>query len=137
MPNPAEREAVFFDTNVVLRLLSSDARKADRAERLLASGGHVSVQVLNETASVCSRKLRMPWPEIGELLGAVRASCTVHPLTVETHALAVAIAARSRLSLYDACICASAARAGVAVLLTEDPHAGQVIEGVRLVDPFD
>ena len=38
----------FFDTNVVLYLLSADAAKADRAEELLAIGGTISVQVLNE-----------------------------------------------------------------------------------------
>jgi predicted nucleic acid-binding protein len=49
----------FFDTNVLLYLLSNDAAKADRAEALLASGGVVSVQVLNEFASVAKRKLVM------------------------------------------------------------------------------
>ena len=47
----------FLDTNVVLYLLSADAAKADRAEELLAGGGIISVQVLNEFAAVASRKL--------------------------------------------------------------------------------
>ena len=50
---------VFFDTNVLLYLLSDDATKADRAESLLASGGTISVQVLNEFASVAAGKLAM------------------------------------------------------------------------------
>ena len=54
----------FFDTNILFYLLSNDAEKADRAERLLASGGVVSVQVLNEFASVASRKLAMTISEI-------------------------------------------------------------------------
>jgi predicted nucleic acid-binding protein len=49
----------FLDTNVLLYLLSKDAAKADRAEALLATGGIVSVQVLNEFASVATRKLAM------------------------------------------------------------------------------
>ena len=49
----------FFDTNVLLYLLSKDTAKADRAEILLASGGVISVQVLNEFASVASRKLAL------------------------------------------------------------------------------
>lgn len=36
----------FFDTHVVLGLLSADATKADRAEDVIALGGTVSVQVL-------------------------------------------------------------------------------------------
>jgi predicted nucleic acid-binding protein len=46
----------FFDTNVLLYLLCDDTAKADRAEALLAGGGVISVQVLNEFASVASRK---------------------------------------------------------------------------------
>ena len=41
---------VFFDTNVLLYLISEDITKADRAETLLALGGVISVQVLNEFA---------------------------------------------------------------------------------------
>jgi predicted nucleic acid-binding protein len=36
----------FFDTNVLLYLLSGDDTKADRAEELVAGGGIISVQVL-------------------------------------------------------------------------------------------
>jgi len=39
---------VFFDSNVALYLLADDIAKAERAEELLASGGTISVQVLNE-----------------------------------------------------------------------------------------
>jgi len=46
----------FFDTYVLLHLLSGDATKADRAEQFLADGGVISAQVLNEFASVGSRK---------------------------------------------------------------------------------
>ena len=51
----------FFDTNVVLYLFSADAAKADRAEALLAAGGLISVQVLNEFAAVARHKLGMTW----------------------------------------------------------------------------
>lgn len=49
----------FFDTYVVLYLLSAGTAKADRAEAALAPGGTISVQVLNELAAIASRKLRM------------------------------------------------------------------------------
>lgn len=35
----------FFDTNVLLYLLSGDAAKADRAEAVLARGGTISVRI--------------------------------------------------------------------------------------------
>ena len=75
----------FFDTNVLLYLLSADTTKADRAEELLAIGGTISVQVLNEFVAVASRKLRMSWIEVREVLAQIRAVCAVEPVTVETH----------------------------------------------------
>ncbi|MFH0725846.1 MAG: hypothetical protein V2B19_05770 [Pseudomonadota bacterium] len=41
----------FFDTNIVLYLFSQDDNRAERAEALLADGGLISVQVLNELTS--------------------------------------------------------------------------------------
>ena len=75
----------FFDTSVLLYLLSQDAAKADRVEALLAEHGTISVQVLNEFAAVAIRKLKMPLPEIREVLDTIRAVCDVVPVTVQTH----------------------------------------------------
>src|ERR1035441_10064523 len=93
---------VFFDTNVLLYLLSNDAAKADRAEALLATGGVVSVQVLNEFASVASRKLTMTIPEVREILSTVRSVCVVKSVDVEPHDLGLELAARNRMSIYEA-----------------------------------
>ena len=126
----------FFDTNVLLYLLSKDATKADRSEALLASGGVVSVQVLNEFASVASRKLAMTIVEIREILSTIRAACAVMPLDIETHDLGLDIAERHRFSIYDALIVAAAMRAGCAILYTEDLQQGQVIEKLQIRNPF-
>ena len=127
---------VFFDTNVLLYLLSADERKADRAEALLAEGGVVSVQVLDEAASVCRCKLKRPWPEVRELLDAVKACCEVMPLALDTHQRALDLAERYQLSLYDALICAAAQNADAAVLYTEDLRDGLVLGGLRGRNPF-
>ncbi len=126
----------FVDSNVVLYLLSGDPAKADRAQALLAAGAFVSVQVLNEVTSVCLRKLKMPWQEIDALLLAVKAACEVLPLTVESHEKAVEITKRYQLSFYDANIVACAVISGAPVLLTEDMHAGFLIDGLKLQNPF-
>lgn len=127
----------FFDTNIVLYLFSLDSAKADRAEELLAAGGVVSVQVLNELASVARRKLAMTWRDVGEILVQVRAVCRVEPLTVETHMRGIEIAERYSLSIYDAMILASALGTGCSILYTEDLQNGQVFDGrLTIRDPF-
>ena len=127
----------FFDTNVLLYLLSADAAKADRAEEVLAGGGTVSVQVLNEFAAVASRKLRMPWTEIREVLAQVRAVCVVEPMNLETHDAALRVAERYGLSIYDALIVAAALQAGCKTLQSEDMQDGQVIDRkLTIRNPF-
>ena len=127
---------VFLDSNVILYLLSADARKADKAEALLAQQPCISVQVLNEVTSVCRRKLGMPWPEVQDLLLAVKASCMVLPLTVDTHAQAVSIAHQHQLSFYDAHIVATAIQSGASTLMSEDMHEGLVVGPIKIQNPF-
>src|SRR5947207_1892421 len=98
----------FFDTNVLLYLLSADGQKADRAEEELANGGVISVQTLNEFAAVASRKLRMPVAEIREVEEAIRAVCRVVPLDEKTHDRGLQIMDRYRLPFCDATIVAAA-----------------------------
>lgn len=128
--------ADFFDTNVLLYLLSADATKADRAERLLATGGLVSVQVLNEFASVAARKLAMPIAEIKLILSTIRTICTVKPLDVETHEFGLDLAERYRYSICDCLILAAALRAGCSTLYSEDLQHGQRIDRLTIVNPL-
>jgi len=127
---------IFLDSNIVLYVLSADLRKANTAETLLAQQPTISVQVLNEVTSVCHRKLKMPWPEIQEILTAVKATCTVVPLTVETHAQAVQIAQQHQLSFYDAHILSAALACGAHTLMSEDMHTGLIVQGLEILNPF-
>jgi len=127
----------FFDTNVLLYLLSADEAKANRAEELLADGGTISVQVLNEFAAVASRKLGMSWGEIRDARGPIRAVCEIAPVSLATHDRALDIAERYGFSFYDATIVASALDAGCDRLQSEDLQDGQVIEKqLTLRNPF-
>lgn len=127
----------FFDTNVLLYLLSEDDRKADRAEAIIASGGIISVQVLNEFASVASRKLRMSYAEIRDVLAMVRGVCQIQTVTVDTHERGLDIAERFGFSLYDSMIVSSALQSGCSVLYSEDMRHGQKIDAqLVVINPF-
>lgn len=127
----------FIDSNILLYLLSGDQDKANRAEALLTMGTMISVQVLNEIASVASRKLGMSIAEIRELLRTIRAICKVVPLTEETHDKGLEIAERYKISIYDAMIIASAHLAGCKTIWSEDLQDGQVFDGqVKIKNPF-
>lgn len=127
----------FFDTNVLLYLLSADATKADRVEETLAAGATISVQVLNEFAAVALRKLGMTVAEVRDALEPIMAICKVVPITVEIHQRGLQIAERYRFAVYDALIIAAALDAGCSTLYTEDLQDGQVIDDVLTIrNPF-
>jgi len=127
----------FFDTNIVLYLLSADEIKADRAEALLAGGGTISAQVLNEFASVATRKLNMSWVDIREVLAGVRAVCKVEALTEAMHDCGLDLSERYGFALYDAMIVAAALVSDCTTLYTVDLHHGLVIEGkLTIANPF-
>jgi predicted nucleic acid-binding protein len=127
----------FFDTNVLLYAVRRADRRAERARILLADGGIISVQALNEFTNVARRKLGQPWGEINEKLRAVRILCEVKPLTVATHERALALAERYGYQIYDALQVASALENGCSILYTEDMQHEQQIEGLTIRNPFE
>jgi predicted nucleic acid-binding protein len=129
--------ASFIDTNVLVYLASDDAAKADQAEAIVAAGGAISVQVLNELANVARRKMGLSWDDTHGLLSLVRDLLTVHSLTVEVHETGLALAERYNLSIYDAMIVASALQADCNTLWSEDMRDGMVVDGrLRIASPF-
>ncbi|OOG57433.1 VapC toxin family PIN domain ribonuclease [Rhodanobacter sp. C03] len=128
---------VFIDSNIALYLLSSDSAKADRAEAVIADGGVVSVQVLNEVTNVARCKLGMTWAETDEVLAGLRAACAVEALTIQTHDTGRRLAERYGLSVYDAMIASAALLAGCGRLYSEDMQHGLLIDRqLRICNPF-
>jgi predicted nucleic acid-binding protein len=131
-------DRAFFDSNVLIYAMVSGDSRRERAQQLVAKGGVISVQVLNEFVAVARRKMRMPWEDMIEALGEVR---VLFPspvsITQETHREALKIAQQYGFGIYDAQIAASALEARCTILYSEDMQDGQVI-GQRLTirNPF-
>ena len=127
----------FFDTNVLIYAFAADDPRSARAEALIADGGVIGVQVLNEFTNVTRRKLRWRWGQIEaslavieELLGPARA------LTVAIHAKALVLARDHALAFYDALILAAALDAGCHELFSEDLQHGQKFDALTVENPF-
>ena len=134
----AKTRASFFDTNVLLYVLSADAGKADIAEQLLLQGGVTSVQALNEFTNVSLRKFRMPLAEVREALTVVRRCLTVVPVTQEVHTLGLDLLERYQFSVYDSMIVAAAVVSNCNILWTEDMQSGlKVNRSLTLLNPFE
>lgn len=133
--------ASFIDTNVLVYAEASDepSRQA-RALRLLrelkrTGEGVISTQVLQEYCSVALRKLRLDSSYVRMQLKAHEQFEVVQVTPTLIHGALDLHQTRS-LSFYDALIVWSAKISGCSTLYTEDLNAGEVIHGVRLVNPF-
>ena len=127
----------FLDFNIVLYLASEDLLKADRAQELVAEGGTISVQVLNEIANISRRKMGLSWAETRNFLLMIRGLLKVEPITIEIHDVGISLAERYQLSVYDSMIVSAALSAECDTLLSEDLQNGLLINGrLRVLNPF-
>lgn len=126
----------FADSNILLYTLDT-AGKAATAEKILDRCTTISVQVLNEFASVARRKKLLSVEEIVEMETTFRALFEVLPLTLAIHDHALLLCGRYSLSFYDALIAAAALEAGCTTLYSEDMQHGLKIEQqLEVVNPF-
>ena len=132
----------FIDTNVLVYADSTDEPRKQRIaidllrhlrfERL----GVLSTQVLNEYIQVGLRKLGLSHAHIREQLHCYR-QLEIATVTPDNVDMALDLHQKHALSYWDALIVASAHIAGCSVLLTEDMGTGEILAGVKLVNPFD
>jgi len=128
----------FLDTNVLIYAVAKNDPRASKAEALLASGGVVSIQSLNEFVSVARRKLAMSWKEVKGFLNLILILCP-HPIPISlgTHRIALEIAEKYGYSIYDALVASAALEAGCKTLYSEDLQDGQIINRqLTIRNPF-
>ena len=127
----------FFDTNILVYAYTLDDRRSERATGLLASGGVISVQILNEFVNVSRRKLKFSWDSVSRALVHFRLLLDPPiPFTVEIHGDAVQLSQRYGFAFYDSLVLSAANRGGCRILYTEDLQDGQTVEGVLIRNPF-
>lgn len=134
----------FVDTNVLVYSRDgTDPDKQRRAEVWMSwlwahRQGRISTQVLNEYYVTVTRKLAHPLPT-PEAQRHVRQLLTWQPIVTDEAVWNAAwhTEARFDLSWWDSLIVGAARVGGCPHLLTEDLQAGQDLDGVRIVNPFE
>ena len=131
----------FLDTNVLV--YSDDPRDPTKqakaldliTDHLRQRTGVVSLQVLQEYFVSATGKLKL---EADLAKGRVEFFARFHVAepTVGDILAAIDLHRLYSISLWDTLILRCAKQSGCSVLLTEDMQHGQVIDGVRIVNPF-
>lgn len=128
---------IFFDTNTLLYLLSSDNKKADWVSKNLQQHIVISVQVLNEFTSASLRKIKISNTELDEFLDLFTSTFNVRSLDIDTFETGLMVSRRYGYQHYDSMIIAAALQAGCERLYSEDMQHRQVIDKrLQIVNPF-
>jgi predicted nucleic acid-binding protein len=133
---------VSFDTNVLVYATASlpDAktlRARDLIGRAMRAGRTILLlQTLAEFANVAIRKAGIPIEDIIKTINAWRAVLPVQAADEEDLVAALEAVRAHRLPFWGALLWASAQRAGLRCLLTEDLQDGFLLQSVRFVNPF-
>jgi predicted nucleic acid-binding protein len=128
---------IFFDTNTLLYLLSSDDKKADWVSKNLQQSNVISVQVLNEFTSASLRKIKISNTELDEFLDLFASTFNVRALDMDTFETGLMVSRRYGYHHYDSMIIAAALQAGCERLYSEDMQHRQIIDKrLQIVNPF-
>ena len=132
-----------FDTNVLVYTVpGNDAGKHSRSRELLIRAARnnaaiLLLQTLGEFSNVAARKLKMNVAGIRRRVNDWRA-VFVSVAAVESDLnAALDLVAQHRISFWDAMLCATASRAGIAYLLSEDLQDGMRFGALTILNPFD
>jgi predicted nucleic acid-binding protein len=131
----------FLDTNIFLYCddLTDTAKQARCIDLVLEHRtqrtGVVSLQVLQEYFHNATRKLGLDPILARQKVVAYSRFHVVEP-SVEDVLAAIDLSRLHRTSYWDAMLVQCAIESGCTVMLTEDMNHGQVIDGVKIVNPF-
>lgn len=132
----------LVDTNIWVYAYgdSGEPRKSAIARQLLGElfidqCVVISCQVINETYSVLVRKYGFTAKQ-AQVVFDVQSQVEVVETKLELIETALMIGSKHKVSHWDALIIAAALRGGCSEIVTEDLQHGQVIEGVRIVNPY-
>ncbi|MGB4115229.1 MAG: PIN domain-containing protein [Polaromonas sp.] len=131
----------FIGTNVLVYAEASDEPAKQRIaldvlkQLFETTSGVLSTQVLQEYCNVAIKKLKLPPSHIRAQLDLYEQFEVVQVTPASIRAGLDLHQIRS-VSFYDAIVLASAQTAGCGVLLSEDMNAGDLVSGVRAVNPF-
>lgn len=134
----------FLDTTILVYTFDdSSPEKRDRAREIVRDAldggrGAISSQVVQEFINVATRKFVVPMTVSAAALYLERVLFPLCQVWTDERGYldALRIMGDTGYSWYDSLILGAAIRVGAAELLSEDFHHGQVVEGVRIRNPF-
>ena len=131
----------FIDTNILIYAEASDAPAKQQAALALLKQlyadtcGVLSTQVLQEYCNVALKKFKLPAHHVRAQLELYEQFEVIQVTPAIIHTALDLHQTRS-VAFFDAIVLATAQTAGCSLLMTEDMSEGEIIGGLRIVNPF-
>ena len=133
---------VFFDSNVLVYVIDDrwpDKQKIaiDLVKKSINAGnGNISTQSLQEFYNVATKKLSCSKENAKNYVENFSKVFDVEQVSVNHILKAVDISIKTQFSFWDSLILAAASQSGCLVLYSEDLNDSQIVDGVKIVNPF-
>ena len=134
---------VFFDTNILIYFVDERyPKKQVIAKKLLEravqdQNGIISTQSLQEFYNVVTTKLKCPKDKAKELVEMFSEIFQVKEISIPLILSAVDISIKTGFSFWDSLILSAANDTGCIIVFSEDMNDGQIVEGTKILNPFD
>ena len=138
----SDKTKVFFDSNILVYFADgADPKKQQIAEKLIKNAvindnGVISTQSLQEFFAATTRKLLCTKEKAKEYVENFSNSFTVEQISVPLILKAIDISIKNQLSFWDSLILSAAIQTGCIICYSEDLSNGQIVEGVKVINPF-
>ena len=138
----SDKTKVFFDSNILVYFADgADPQKQQIAEKLIKNAvindnGVISTQSLQEFFAATTRKLMCSKEKAKEYVENFSDSFTVEQVSVSLILKAINISIKNQFSFWDSLILSAAIQSGCIICYSEDLTNGQLVEGVKIVNPF-
>ncbi len=136
------KDKYFFDTNVLVYMQdASDLVKQQKARSLLSThlsndSAVISTQCLQEFYNVLANKMKQDKIQTKQIMHSLSENIPVVQVTPTLIENGIDISINTQFSLWDSLMLSAASFAKCTVLYSEDMNDGQVVNGVKIQNPF-
>ena len=135
-------DKVFFDSNILVYMQDSDDEVKQQYARQIVgkwtknNSAAISTQVLQEFYNVTTTKLKQDKTIIKKCIRNFYTNIETVQISPPIIEHAIDISIKTQFSFWDSLILAAAIFSQCNILYTEDLNNGQIINGVKIVNPF-
>lgn len=138
-----DNSKVFFDSNILIYVVDDrDLTKQNKAIEIItksidSENGIISTQSLQEFYNATIRKLLCTPEKAKEYAKNFTSSFDVQQISPDMIYNAIDISIANKISFWDSLIVSAAQDSGCVIIYSEDLNDGQIINGVKILNPFE